>query len=1159
MTEQKQTGQELRLTILAAGLSIAAVALSGFLYLWAECRTYEAGLFLRLGSIARMKASAVASWRNQRIGDAYATATAAFLMPAVKNTLKGRATAAERAQIAQWLEVVRARYNYEDVTLTGLEGEPLVSVGPTVPGTLVLRECVAKAFRNAGRPYFGDFIKGGTGGAPRINVSLELREPGGERSGALVLGIDPEHEIYPALQDWPGGGRTGKLQLVRRVGDSILYLSDLETKNGGVPTIRQVPARSNLAAAIATSQKTDDIIGEDYRGVVVNAAAHGVDGSGWFVVAKIDGSEAMEPVWAEVRQFVTFLAVVAMLIIAMARLFLRRSAARLYREKYEAEVARQELLGRYDFLARYANDAILVFEVDGKLLEVNDRATEMFGYTRDELLQMSIPELKPAEAAGDVPRVLAELQKTGRAITETRYRRKDGTVLHSEISVGAIELRGTTYYQSIVRDISERKEAQIQIRRLNRLYAVLSRCDAAVFRATSEQELFDEACRIVVEAGGFPLGWVGRVDRETKAITPVARAGAEAGYLNEVTMEVSNSKFAAGPAGRALLSGQAAACTDFAADPAMEPWRAAAQRHNLRSSVALPLELRGRTAYLLGMYSSEPGFFTGEELSLAEEVGHSLSFALDRLQLERDRAQAERDRRASQERLELALEAANEAYWDWKVGTGEWYISPRFCALVGHARSELTAEESTLIDLVYPDDAAGLDRQLGDLRKGRIRAVTAEFRVRRGDGIIIWVHGTAKAVSQDGKGLPLRIVGTVVDITQRKLLEQQFLQAQKMESIGRLAGGVAHDFNNYLTVINGYASLALGRIPPDSPLTKALTEIQNAGEKSAALTRQLLAFSRKNAEIREVINPNKVILGLEKIVRRLMGENITLELELTPERILVLADPTHLEQVIMNLATNARDAVRQGGHIRLQTEPVQIQSGLHPGKKSGSFLRLSVTDDGSGMTSEVREHIFEPFYTTKDKTHGTGLGLATVYGIVERSEGFIEVDSEPGRGTSFYVYLPRVAAEEALTEPVGVAVPTSAVNPATLLVVEDQDSVRRLTVDILEREGYLVLAAGTGAEALELSGGHAGTIDAIVSDIVMPGMSGPELVAELLKERPAMGVMFVSGYANDEMRQEALGRPGTVFVSKPYSPAILVARVRELLAVRRSVGVDTVN
>ena len=386
------------------------------------------------------------------------------------------------------------------------------------------------------------------------------------------------------------------------------------------------------------------------------------------------------------------------------------------------------------------------------------------------------------------------------------------------------------------------------------------------------------------------------------------------------------------------------------------------------------------------------------------------------------------------------------------------------------------------------------------------------------------------------------------DVTERRQLEEQFRQAQKMESIGRLAGGLAHDFNNLLTVIGGHADLLHGRLEPGDPLHRRVGLIQEAAEHAADLTRQLLAFSRKQVLAPQVLDLNVIVCEIEPMLRRLIGEDV--DLVTAPARGLgsVKADPAQMKQILLNLAVNARDAMPQGGKLTIETENVELDehyARLHPDVASGTYVMLAVSDTGIGMAEEIRSRIFEPFFTTKPSGKGTGLGLATVYGIVKQSNGAISVYSEPGLGTTFKVYLPRVReTAETVTAP---APDGGRGGSETILLAEDNEMVRTLTCEILKRQGYTVVEARHGADALDIARRYHGPIHLLLTDVVMPEMSGPELVSRLGPIRPQMKIVYMSGYTADAIDHQGMLDEGIEFLPKPVGVDTLVRKVREVL------------
>jgi signal transduction histidine kinase/CheY-like chemotaxis protein len=401
-----------------------------------------------------------------------------------------------------------------------------------------------------------------------------------------------------------------------------------------------------------------------------------------------------------------------------------------------------------------------------------------------------------------------------------------------------------------------------------------------------------------------------------------------------------------------------------------------------------------------------------------------------------------------------------------------------------------------------------------------------------------------------------RIVGASAigrDITESKQMEDMFRQAQKMEAVGRLAGGVAHDFNNMLSVIIGYSELLLERADTDGQVRKQCEEIKRAGDRAASLTRQLLAFSRQQVLEPRVLNLNTSVAEIEKMLRRLIGEDIDLRTSLDPTLGLVKADPGQIEQVIMNLAVNARDAMPEGGKLIIETSNTELDDEYalhHPPCIVGRYVILAVTDSGVGMSQETKARIFEPFFTTKELSKGTGLGLSTVYGVVKQSGGYIWVYSEPGQGSVFKLYLPRVDGSEVQIRPAKSA-PELLAGTETILLVEDEQSVRALTRNLLEQGGYTVLEADNGAHAVEIAKQHHGPIHLLLTDVVMPGMNGPAVAEMILPIHPEAKALYVSGYNSSFGTQTGLVPAGANLFQKPFSRAALLRKVRNLLDMQK--------
>jgi hypothetical protein len=456
--------------------------------------------------------------------------------------------------------------------------------------------------------------------------------------------------------------------------------------------------------------------------------------------------------------------------------------------------------------------------------------------------------------------------------------------------------------------------------------------------------------------------------------------------------------------------------------------------------------------------------------------------------------------------------------------------------LYGYSRDELTA--LTLSDLRVEGETQLQEHLAGPAWKGSSRHKTRA-------GSILSVEINAREIPYGKRRARL---ATVQDVTKQEQLEAQLRQAQKMEAVGRLAGGVAHDFNNALSVILSYSEMLSDGLPREDAMRADLGEIGKAARRAADLTRQLLMFSRQQVLAPRVVDLNELLAGTERMLRRLLGEDV--ELALLPQRPLgsVRIDPGSIEQVIVNLAVNARDAMPTGGKLTLETADVTLDDAFaqdHLGVTPGPHVMLAVTDTGVGMDRATQSRIFEPFFTTKDKTKGTGLGLSTVFGIVQQSGGTVWVYSEPGRGTTFKVYLPRVEGPAESILPT--APPATLRGSETVLLVEDDDQVRAVAGGILRRHGYRVIEAHEGGEALRLAGEHAGTIRLLLTDVVMPGMSGTELARQLAQKCPAMRVLFMSGYTDDSIVRHGVLEASMAFLQKPFTPEVLTRRVREVL------------
>jgi two-component system cell cycle sensor histidine kinase/response regulator CckA len=462
----------------------------------------------------------------------------------------------------------------------------------------------------------------------------------------------------------------------------------------------------------------------------------------------------------------------------------------------------------------------------------------------------------------------------------------------------------------------------------------------------------------------------------------------------------------------------------------------------------------------------------------------------------------------------------------------------------GYSRSEMLG--MTIKDIRLPEEVPALMEEL-DSSSWPGSNFSRVWKHRRKDGSIIDVETGANPIAFQGRQAVLVLAH---DVTEKKKLEAQLHQSQKMEAIGQLAGGVAHDFNNLLGVITGYTELLLKDLGAHHPGLRRAEQIQRAAERAGGLTRQLLAFSRKQVLEPKVLDLNAIVLDVEKMLQRLIGEDIQLVTVFASGLGYVKADPGQMEQVIVNLAVNARDAMPRGGKLIIETANVDLDgnySRLHAEVKPGSYVMLAVSDTGHGMDADTMSHIFEPFFTTKEAGKGTGLGLSTVFGIVKQSGGHVAAYSEVGRGTSFKVYLPRTEEEGRALSAGAVRVEMPSTGSETILVVEDAEALRLLITEILEVGGYRVLPGASPEEALASAEAHNGPIHLLLTDVVMPGMSGRQVADRIKASRPAVRVMYMSGYTDEAIGQHGALEPGTHFMQKPFTAGALLRKVREVL------------
>jgi PAS domain S-box-containing protein len=794
-------------------------------------------------------------------------------------------------------------------------------------------------------------------------------------------------------------------------------------------------------------------------------------------------------------------------------------------------------------------DAI-VWEANARTLEftfVSQRAERILGYPAAEWCWNSDfwrDHIFPADRERVVAECRSASHKQDEFELEYRMVAADGRVvwLRDKVRVVRDAVGEPLQLRGVMVDVTEERRAEEELRRVNRALKTLSQCNQAMAEATSELTSLAEVCRVLVEVGEYRFAWVGFAEQnEGKTIRPVTQAGHEAGYLSSLRVTWADEEYGRGPAGQAIRTGEAVVARDLRSEPSFPAWREQALRRGYAAMIALPLVADAQPLGVLAIYSDESGTFDAEEVRLLTELARNVSSGISLLRNRADRQRAEEDRA----RLSLAVEQAAEAIVITDIQGTIVYVNPAFETVTGYSRQDAIGKNPRVLKSGRQD--AEFYANLWTTLLGG-EAWSGRFINRRKDG----THFEAEAVIspvRDAAGRVTNYVCVQRDVTRERQLEEQVRRSQRIEAVGRLAGGVAHDFNNLLTIIAGYSDLLLQVMAGDDPKSAHVGEIKKAADRAAALTRQLLAFSRRQVLAPQVLDLNGVVTGLQGMMRRLIGEDIGLVMLPAKDLGRAKLDPGQIEQVILNLVINSRDAMPQGGKITIETANANLDEkygGGHFPVKPGSYVMLAVSDTGCGMDANTQAHIFEPFFTTKEQGKGTGLGLSMVYGIVKQSGGYIWVFSEPGQGAAFKLYFPRVDAEAVAAQPAMVASVQHG-GAETILLVEDDSAVRSLVSGVLKSSGYKVLVAQNGVDALVVHEQHQGGIDLLVTDVVMPQMNGPELAAHLARFRKKMKVIYISGYTDDAIVHHGVLDSDAAFLQKPFTPEALARKVREVL------------
>ncbi|MDI6764701.1 MAG: PAS domain S-box protein [Thermodesulfobacteriota bacterium] len=819
----------------------------------------------------------------------------------------------------------------------------------------------------------------------------------------------------------------------------------------------------------------------------------------------------------------------------------RTAKLRVINESLEKEISKRKRVEEEAIKLQNAvhqiADILFITDRNGNIEYVNPSFEKITGYCREEAIGKTPRILKSGLMSAEHYKDVWSTIRSGKVLrAEVTNKKKDGEIFIYDQAITPLKdpQGNIAHFISTGRDITEQKRAEEELKRNYDVQKVVN----SVLHLSLENIPFEKLLRHTLDLI-LSLPWLSFESRgaiffvEEDPEILVMKAQKD---LAEPIQKKCNRV----PFGRCLCGRAALTQVIQFADSLDERHENVYEGITSHGHHCVPILFAGRTLGVICVYLKEGHHRNQQEEDFLTAIANTLAGIIVR-------RRTEEELRQSQQKFEGLVNSTDGMIWEADAKTFRFsFMSKQSERILGYPVNLWIQEQTFWRDHIHPDDRDWAV-SLCITATSEKRPHQFEYRMIAADGRIVWVRDIVTVIVENDQ--PVKLQGIMVDITERKQLEEQLHQSQKMEAIGKLAGGIAHDFNNLLTVIKGYSQLSLLDLKEDDPLKGNIEEIQSATDRASNLTRQILAFSRRQVMEMGVFDLDSLLKDLDKMLRRLIGEDIEIVSVMADDLGRVKADPGQIEQVIMNLGVNARDAMPGGGKLTIETANVELDEEYarkHVAVTPGRYVMLSVSDTGVGMTPEVKEKIFEPFFTTKERGKGTGLGLSTVYGIVKQSGGNIWVYSEPGRGTTFKIYLPRVdePLDEVKKEVVEGELPRG---NETIIVVEDEEEVRRLAVEILRRQGYKVLEASQGLDAFHICEEHECPIHLLLTDVVMPRMSGRELADRAAEIYPEIKVLYMSGYTDNAIVRHGVLEKGMNFIQKPFTMNGLVRKVREVL------------
>jgi PAS domain S-box-containing protein len=1046
-----------------------------------------------LQGVAEFKVEQVSRWLEARMN----TADTLIMNPGVVQWL-GRLVqqpddAVVQEEALQWLQRMKGKYGYGDGAIVSPAGEVVLTVRPDMMALMPAVRSLLAETRQSGAPRLSNFYLTTNALPVRLALAIPFALPAVAAQGTnyfhLLIRINPYEYFFKLLNTWPTPNETGEMLLVQREQDEVVVLNEARFQPGSALVLRQALTHTNAPNVRAVLGETEMVEGVDYRGVKVFAVAKAVPRTDWFLVLTQHHDEIMAGL-VPARRLVWLTVCVAIWLIGMLVVLLAQShRLHLYRRESELEDA-------YHSLFDHVVDVVFIKDMQGRILMANAVACERYGYSRAEFLQLTTMDLIAPEEQDHVPGFMRELQASGQAIFETIHRRKDGTTMPVEVSARLAEFRSQPALLAVIRDLAPRRQAEADFEKQRQLLLTLINALPDHIYVKDAQHRFllanESTARLMGVAS--PADLLGKTDHDFfKQELADGYAADERTLLASGQALINREEVCVAPNGR-------------------EVWF---------SSTKVPLRDQG--GQVVGLVGIRHDITAFKQLTGKLQATYARSIGLE-LAITRSPAVVLLHSRGLDSPLEYVSD--NVSRWGYEA-----------VQLVGQ----------TELPWIHAEDRERVTLEIRQRLAGHATEFLLHYRLLTRAGEVRWIEEHIR-VAGDAADALQQAQSLLIDVTAHRALEEELRQAQKMETIGRLAGGIAHDFNNLLQVILGFSELLAGEVVANERQRRDVHEIQTAAQRARDLTNRLLAFSRKQMLQPTRVNLNALLAGERAALGRTLGGTIELHTEFAPDLWPVKVDQGQLQQIITHLCANARDAMPSGGRLTLSTRNLFFSEEdvrLHPDARVGAYVCLAVSDSGKGMTDEVRAHIFEPFFTTKEPGRGTGLGLAMAYGIIKQHEGWIHVYSQAGQGTTFKLYLPVLVAA-------GVSAPTPPAKHLAglrVLLIEDEDGVRDLANRVLRGQGCTVLAASTCTEAETHWRKEGGGFDVVLSDVVLPDGNGLDLVDRWRAAGARCLFILSSGYTDERARWPVIAERGYHFLQKPY-PASELIRLLAQQAVR---------